>query len=390
MTSLCRTGCAVELSTRHSDANPLERAIIWKGQIQKDLHQRAQDEPACGSGNSVPSPFGGSPAVKEHLCEWAPGKASEGWLPGHMVASLLELSRGEQLTRGFGFSQKNNDGHPPKGRAQQSQAHWRSQTGGLSPIPSISCCKITGGDEFIFVTTPAISDTMSAQRAVSIGSRALQDSGPMCPNSTAQKELCFQAVGRIITEAMQVAPGKAGSMAAHVIFFKTQEPEADTIPQPLKRECILKQLHKKCESCLDPGEELSPRLCNPARSCLLCKLGWDHKDWQCLNTLHEPGQSSTSQKLPANSTLRMGHKKVYVTGPERYKGRFGILALTAPVDKDGLLSYLPLRITKRAWLPQRSPSQRSSNLQPHHLCSRTRASLLTEDQGDQHHSERWI
>ena len=167
---------------------------------------------------------------------------------------------------------------------------------------------------------------MSAQRAVSIGSRALQDSGPMCPNSTAQKELCFQAVGRIITEAMQVAPGKAGSMAAHVIFFKTQEPEADTIPQPLRRECIFKQLHKRCESCLDPGEELSPRPFNPARSCLLCKLKWDHKDWQCLNTLHEPGQSSTSQKLPANSTLRMGYRKVVVTGPGKHKGRYGFLA----------------------------------------------------------------
>ena len=211
---------------------------------------------------------------------------------------------------------------------QQNQGHGQPQTGRLSPIPTISCCKITGGDEFLLITTPAVSDTMSAQNAVSIGSRALQDSGPMHPSSTAHKELCFKAAGRIITKAMRVAPEKAGGIAAHVIFFKTQEPEA-IVPRTSKHQCILKQRQEKCESCLDPREELSPRPHNSAKSCMLCKLKLNHEDWQCLNTPHEPGRSSSSKVLPGNTTLRLGYRKVCVTGPTKHKGRYGILAVNS-------------------------------------------------------------
>ena len=255
--------------------------------------QTSQGDQLSGSGNSVPSPFGGSPAASNPHCEWAPWKANERGLPSHLIASFPDLSRGELLTRGFGFGPKNSADHLQKGQVQQNQGHGYPQTGRLSPIPTISCCKITGGDEFLFITTPAVSDTMSAQNAVSIGSRALQDSGPMHPSSTAHKELCFKAAGRIITKAMRVAPEKAGGIAAHVIFFKTQEPEA-IVPRTSKHQCILKQRQEKCESCLDPREELSPRPHNSAKSCMLCKLKLNHEDWQFLNIPHEPGRSSSS------------------------------------------------------------------------------------------------
>ena len=127
------------------------------------------------------------------------------------------------MTRGFGFSEKDNASGLQKDRAQDIQEREFQQAGKLSAIPTISCCKIHNGDEFILITTPAISDTMSAQRAVSIGSRALQDSGPMQPSSSTQKGLCFKAAGKIITRAMAVAPGEAGTMAAHVILIKAIE-----------------------------------------------------------------------------------------------------------------------------------------------------------------------
>ena len=196
---------------------------------------------------------------------------------------------------------------------------------------------------------------MSAQNAVSIGSRALQDSGPMHPSSTAQKELCFKAAGRIITKAMRVAPERAGGMAAHVIFFKTKEPDA-IVPRNLERQCILKQRQQKCESRLDPRRELSPRPHNPTKGCTLCKLKLDHDDWQCLNTPHEPGRSSSSKVLPGNTTLRLGYRKVYVTGSKKHQGRYGILAVNSAGGQDGRSSYLPLRTMKLAWSLQRNPS----------------------------------
>ena len=193
------------------------------------------------------------------------------------------------MTRGIGF--KDNNSH----------------TGRMSDAPAIRCCKLLDGDGFILITTPSINDVMPAQKAINIGSKALQAAGHVQASETAeQKESCFEAAGRIITKAMAIAPEEASAMAAHVMLVRSKDAEVSAPPEP-KRQCILKDLYPKCQSCKD-RVGFNPRPFSESNRCKFCAVEMDHLDRQCLNTPHEPGQSPSAQTPPKTAHLGWGTK----------------------------------------------------------------------------------
>ena len=113
-------------------------------------------------------------------------------------------------------------------------------------------------------------------------------------------------------------------MAAHVILVRSKEAEVSAPPEP-RRQCILKDLYQKCQSCKD-RVEFNPRPFSESNRCKFCAVEMDHLDRQCLNTPHEPGQSLSAQTFPENSTLRLGCREVCVTEPEHLSGRYGFKA----------------------------------------------------------------
>ena len=200
----------MELSTKHSDASPGERARIWNQHIREDAARTERDRRSTGSRHGVPtpSPFRGNLATEEPHCKWAAWRSRERGLPARYKEFLPELSRGELMTRGIGCKDKD------------------SHTGRMSDAPAISCCRLLDGDEFILITTPSINDAMPAQKAISIGGRALQAAGHAQASKAAeQKESCFEAAGRSVTKAMAIAPEGASAMAAHVILVRSKEAE---------------------------------------------------------------------------------------------------------------------------------------------------------------------